>query len=93
MSQVPPPKEINDTETQCKLQLGTPCSHSGTWMLATCRPAEILLGSRRRSSSGIARALWWSGTSAGGQVAGALDDTDMCDKHVVIVKLLRLTST
>ena len=30
---------------------------------------------------------------AGGQVVGALDDTDMCDEDVVIVRLVGMAST
>ena len=42
MGQERAPKEINDEETQSKLQQRTPCNDGDTWMLATCRPVEIM---------------------------------------------------
>ena len=78
-------KENNDKETQFfRLQQGTPCSKD-IWMLATCRPVEIMrwdLGDDRRAElleccGGLTP---WQAT----KWVGALDDTDTCDKDVVI---------
>ena len=62
------PKENHDEKTQFRLQLGTPCSNGDTWMLATCRPVEIVWWDR--GDDGRAKELECYGgvTLAGGQV-------------------------
>ena len=78
------PKENNDVETQCKLQQGTPRRRhvdAGEWKIMRWdrgddRRAELL-----EYYGGVT--LWQAA-----KWLGARDDTDMCDKDVVITILL-----
>ena len=88
VSQARTPLEINDVKTQCELQQWR---HVDAGDVQAC--ANHAVGSWRLSASGIARVLWWSDTMQAVKWLGAQDDTDMCDKDVVIMKLLRMTNT
>ena len=62
-------------------------------MLATCRPVDILCWDRRDDRraellefySGVT--LWQAA-----KWLGVLEDTDMCDKDVVVMKFMRMTN-
>ena len=87
------PKET-DEETQFRLLQRTLGSNADTWILATCNQIEIMRcdrGNDRRAEvlecyGGLT--LWQAA-----KWVGALDDTDACVKHVVIMRLLGMAST
>ena len=87
------PEEINDVDTQCELQQGTLLCNGDTWMLATCRLVEILCWDRGDGRRAVLHECYGGVTLwQAARRLGVLDDPDMCDKDVVIMKLMTMTS-